>query len=194
VNFVVEKMGTSINEFLNTAIRTGTEVPIGMQPLVNKMAEMGTLTADLGQITWAESMTQGFNKVAEAINHLAQALGFQLPAAAQQAANGMNAEFDRVRIPGFSGRFLEPEMMEDVRNDVPQMARGGYVPARPGGTLINVGEGGQGEYVVPSSKMGRGGVTVNVTVQGSLIQERDLAATVMEAVADEAYRLGLVPR
>jgi hypothetical protein len=42
--------------------------------------------------------------------------------------------------------------------------------------------------------MGRGGVTVNVTVQGSLIQERDLAATVMEAVADEAYRLGLVPR
>lgn len=43
---------------------------------------------------------------------------------------------------------------------VPQMAAGGYVPARPGGTLINVGEGGRGEYVVPENQMG----AVNVTI------------------------------
>lgn len=41
-------------------------------------------------------------------------------------------------------------------------ASGGYIPARPGGTLINVGEGGKGEYVVPEDKMRtHGGSTVN---------------------------------
>jgi hypothetical protein len=33
--------------------------------------------------------------------------------------------------------------------DVPQLAKGGIVPARPGGTLVNVGEGGEAEAVVP---------------------------------------------
>lgn len=39
------------------------------------------------------------------------------------------------------------------------MAAGGYVPARPGGTPVVLGEGGEGEYVTPASKMGttRGG-------------------------------------
>ena len=37
------------------------------------------------------------------------------------------------------------------------MAAGGYVPARPGGTTVTLGEGGEGETVTPDSKMGRGG-------------------------------------
>ena len=37
---------------------------------------------------------------------------------------------------------------------VPAMATGGYVPASPGGTLVRLGEGGRGEWVVPE---GRGG-------------------------------------
>lgn len=41
-------------------------------------------------------------------------------------------------------------------------ATGGYIPARPGGTLITVGEGGKGEYVVPEDKMRtHGGTTTN---------------------------------
>ncbi|WP_327008543.1 phage tail tape measure protein [Dactylosporangium sp. NBC_01737] len=36
---------------------------------------------------------------------------------------------------------------------LPQLARGGYVPATPGGRLVNVGEGGQGEIVAPESKL-----------------------------------------
>jgi hypothetical protein len=40
--------------------------------------------------------------------------------------------------------------------EVPEMASGGYVPARPGGTLVRLGEGGEGELVVPESKQGGG--------------------------------------
>jgi hypothetical protein len=35
---------------------------------------------------------------------------------------------------------------------VPQLAEGGIVPARPGGTLVNIGEGGSPEAVIPLGK------------------------------------------
>lgn len=38
-------------------------------------------------------------------------------------------------------------------------ADGGYVPAKEGGTLAIIGEGGEGEYVVPESKVGSMGGT-----------------------------------
>lgn len=46
--------------------------------------------------------------------------------------------------------------------DVPSMATGGYVSPRAGGTLVRLGEGGEGEFVTPASRMG-GGITVNIT-------------------------------
>lgn len=159
VDLVIEKMSGSVNEFVQTALRTGTEVPIAMQPMLQKMVDMGILIdangvalTDLSSITWAESMTQGFTKVADAINHLAMALGYELPKAARTATDGMNAEFSRLRVPGVSvdSKGYAPSEMPEL--DVPQMARGGYVPARAGGTLVNVGEGGRGEYIVPEGK------------------------------------------
>jgi phage-related minor tail protein len=50
-----------------------------------------------------------------------------------------------------------PEMLG--RGKIPMAASGGYVPATPGGTLVVVGEGGEGEYITPESKLGRGGMT-----------------------------------
>lgn len=45
------------------------------------------------------------------------------------------------------------------------LAEGGYVPSTPGGVPAIIGEGGEGEYVIPESKMGRigGGITINFT-------------------------------
>lgn len=37
--------------------------------------------------------------------------------------------------------------------NIPQLANGGIIPARSGGTLVNVGEGGQDEAVVPLDRM-----------------------------------------
>lgn len=41
------------------------------------------------------------------------------------------------------------------------MANGGYVPATEGGQLRILGEGGQGEYVIPEDRMGSFGETTN---------------------------------
>lgn len=42
-----------------------------------------------------------------------------------------------------------------------KLAEGGYVPATPGGVPAIIGEGGEGEYVIPESKLANmGGVTV----------------------------------
>lgn len=203
VNFVVEKMGTSINEFLNTAIRTGTEVPIAMQPLVNRMSEMGTLTADLGQITWAESMTMGFNKVADAINHLAQALGFQLPAMAQQGAAGMNAAFDSVRVPKtgpyepveepefdtfHNGGMLWRKMHRGglASDEVPIIGQTGEFMMSRRGVRAN-GTGVLNAMNAGQSVGGGGNVTIVIERDG----ERE-AQYIMPFIANEAYRLGLV--
>jgi phage-related protein len=48
------------------------------------------------------------------------------------------------------------------RSGATPMATGGYVPPRPGGTIARLAEAGEGEFVVPASKMG--GVTVNLTI------------------------------
>jgi hypothetical protein len=54
-------------------------------------------------------------------------------------------------VPGFGGSsFSLPQ--------IPQLAQGGIVRARSGGTLVNVGEGGQDEAVVPLPKGGAGGL------------------------------------
>ena len=46
----------------------------------------------------------------------------------------------------------------------PRAQFGGMFPARPGGTLVRLAEAGRAEWVVPESRMGRGGGGVNVTM------------------------------
>lgn len=209
VNFVIEKMGASVNEFINTALRTGTEVPMAMQPMLTKMSEMGLLVDDTGQqielssISWSMTMTQGFQQVADAVNHLAQALGFQLPAAAQVAAGGMKAAFAGldIKVPvrfDVSGDVPEGVRVgnvevTDINVEVPHAASGALVRARSGGTLVNVGEGGRDEAITPlpsSGMMGGGGVTVILQRSDGYEEARWL----LPYLAEESYRIGLGPR
>lgn len=50
----------------------------------------------------------------------------------------------------------------------PGRASGGYVPARPGGSVYTLGEGGEGETIIPDSKMGKLGGDVHVHI-GQLV-------------------------
>jgi hypothetical protein len=79
VKTVIDHMGTSINDFLHNAQKTGSEVPSEMKPILEKMVEMGTLTdengnkiTDLGTsgITFSETMTQGFGKIVDKLSEL----------------------------------------------------------------------------------------------------------------------------
>lgn len=59
-------------------------------------------------------------------------------------------------------------------------ATGGYVPATSGGQLVTVAEGGEGEYIIPESKMG--GVTVNFN--GPVYGTDDFKAKVKSIVSE----------
>lgn len=76
--------------------------------------------------------------------------------------------------------------------NLPKFARGGIVRASPGGSIINVGEGGRDEAIVPlprgmrSMVGGGGGATINVA--GSILSERDLVRIVENAMASGRLR------
>ena len=74
---------------------------------------------------------------------------------------------------------------------IPLLAEGGIV-TKP--TLAMIGEAGS-EAVIPLSKMGNmgGGINVVVNVQGSVVQEQDLAISVRDQIAILMRRRGLNP-
>jgi phage-related protein len=74
---------------------------------------------------------------------------------------------------------------------IPKLANGGIVSSA---TIAMIGEAGP-EAVVPLSKMGSmgGGLNVTIHVAGSVIQEKDLAITVRDNIAQLMRRRGLDP-
>lgn len=77
----------------------------------------------------------------------------------------------------------------------PEMyASGGYVPATPGGRIIGVAEAGEGEWIVPDSKVrgfaqavGGGGTVNNLYFNGTVIGMADVKRQ-LKAMLDEAVR------
>jgi hypothetical protein len=81
-NTVAEKMAPHFNELINVALETGSQVPRELEPIVRKMMEMGMLTdrsgnklEDLAAIPFAETMTEGFDRVVAALDKIAAARG-----------------------------------------------------------------------------------------------------------------------
>lgn len=73
------------------------------------------------------------------------------------------------------------------------MANGGHVDATPGGTSIIVGEGGEGEWIIPDSKMGSiGGNTYNIQMYSYSDEElsRKVEAIVSNQISDARLRSG----
>lgn len=79
LNLVNEKMAGSINEYLQTALKVGAEIPNAFRPILQKMLEQGTLTDEAGNaitdleaagIHFSETMTEGFDRVVEKLDEL----------------------------------------------------------------------------------------------------------------------------
>lgn len=103
VDTVLGKMGGDINDFIHSALKTGTEVPSAMQPMLQKMVEMGTLTdengnqiTDLGKsgLTFSETMTQGFDRIVYALSRISMGLKVDLPDAANTASKSLTSMND----------------------------------------------------------------------------------------------------
>ena len=65
--------------------------------------------------------------------------------------------------------------------ELPRLAEGGIVKARPGGIIANIGEGGQDEAVIPLNKMGKMGNTYNITINANVADAR-LGEVVVNAI------------
>lgn len=110
------------------------------------------------------------------------------------AWNGIKIEFSTPDVPGtdWGGQDIKIDFPD--MPTIPKLATGGLVKTTPGGIFANIGEGKYDEAVVPLSpsilsQLG-GGNNVTVHVHGTVIQERDLAETVYQALLDLRRRNG----
>jgi len=105
VSAVLEKMTADANAFIQSALRTGTEIPSAMKPMLQQMVDMGALIDASGMkleslegLTFATSLTEGFANVVDAINGLKDAIT-GLPAVAGRAAGGVSDALGNIRVP-----------------------------------------------------------------------------------------------
>jgi hypothetical protein len=79
LNKVNAKMSDHIEDYLELAKKTGAEVPAAMRPILQKMIESGVLTDEAGKkierledlgVNFAETMTEGFDRVVEKLDEL----------------------------------------------------------------------------------------------------------------------------
>jgi hypothetical protein len=142
-----------------------------MRPIIEDMIEQGKLLDDNGEayesvedagITFAESVAEATSRLIDKIEELVNAL-LGIPNVERTIT--INEE----HAGGGGGSDEEPGGHR--REDIPGHAFGGYFPPRPGGKVIRVAEGSEGEYVIPESQMGAmGAITyapvVNVNAAG----------------------------
>jgi len=87
-------------------------------------------------------------------------------------------------VPGIGGKSFGVDI-----DRIPKLAEGGIVN-KP--TLAMIGEAGP-EAVIPLSKSGMNGMNIVINVQGSVVQEKDLAVTIRDNIAQLMRRRGLDP-
>lgn len=111
------------------------------------------------------------------------------------AWNGIRIEFSTPDVPGtdWGGQDIKIDFPDMPK--IPKLASGGIVMPSAGGTFANLAEAGVAEAVIPLTpsilgQLGGSGLTVNVTVQGSVIHERDLGETIYRALLDLQRRNG----
>jgi uncharacterized protein YjbJ (UPF0337 family) len=82
-NLVLERMGGSINEYVNSALQAGASIPAAMKPVIDDLIAQGRLldengvaytSAEEAGITFAESLTEGISRTIEAIERLVNAI------------------------------------------------------------------------------------------------------------------------
>lgn len=134
-NFLADD-GAKIIEFLAKVFEflmnnVGKLIVVAIEFFIASLAIQAAISASL-----MAYFSQGFLSKIPIIGGLA-------PSAAGIAA------FGAVEL-GANSVFIGTGLAGDLWN----MAEGGYVPATPGGQIVRIAEAGEGEYVIPESKVG----------------------------------------
>lgn len=180
VSTVIEKMGPDLNSLVDNARKTGQALPEALRPVIDALIEQGALIDENGQayesaadagVTFAKSLEEGLQGAIDAIDRLVAAL------------TGIP-----VNIPAVPGAPAPSGAQAPHEGTYPGFADGGYVAARPGGQVIRVAEGGQGEFIVPEDRMGQMAGSLSLTIAGITVQgassPAETAKLVVQAIRD----------
>lgn len=185
---VDQKMASSTWDYIQMAKRTGQEVPQAMEPVLQSMLDQGVFTdetgaklTDLSQlgVTFSKTTTQGFQSIVDKLDELIKKIG-DVPAAL--------GNIKPIPAPWANWPPI-PDLPGDGGDQTPiPMAKGwqGRV-TRP--TLFLAGEAGAEDVAFSgggkSFRGAGGGIVVNVTVEGNVSTERDLADAISGHLQDQ---------
>lgn len=137
---ILSRQAMQYSDLVDSAIRTGTEIPASMRPVLEDLVAMGKLVdengvafTDLSSIPFAETMTQGFTKVVDKLDELIEKI-----------TNGVGGALEdigrKVYTPRITPYVENPEGGPPIEYGGPQAAGGDYVVTRP--TMFLAGEAG----------------------------------------------------
>lgn len=117
-NEVAEHMADSVNDLLHQYTKLGLEVPLELKPILQKLIDMGLLVdengdkiTDLKDIKFSETMSQGFDRVANAIKEMTDLLKGFLGVVKDSADQVRNfPTFPDVQVPGIPPPGGGPEL------------------------------------------------------------------------------------
>jgi hypothetical protein len=192
---IVETLGRALLTFVGAVIRDVAPILGGVLGVAFKA--VGYIIADV--INFVGDLINIFMVLEKVGKSVASAIGTAFSAVAdviKGALNGVvfliNKVIDglnsiHISIPSWVPKYGGESFGINLPH-IPMLAEGGIV-TKP--TLAMIGEAGA-EAVIPLSK-GMGGMNVVINVQGSVIQEKDLAVTVRDGIAQLMRRRGLNP-
>jgi hypothetical protein len=150
MNVVMEGMKKNVQDFVNSAKKTGTEVPASMKPLLQTAIDAGTLFDENGKkiekmdelgLTFAETLTAGFDRVVNKLDEVFRHIGLIGDATQTAASKVPDNPYANWGVPG--GAL--PDVPTGGDSGVPAFATEAYV-RRP--TLAVVGDRPEGELVL----------------------------------------------
>jgi len=193
VNTVLGRMGDSLNHFIQDAVATGTEVPLAMQPMLKKMAELGilvdkngTVITDLEEagVRFSITMSEGFRDLIAEVRKLTEAIARGLGVALDTVADKAR----HIQLPEFTGGFDRPVISDDVpsfptfQGGISQVTRPAAFIGSPGLSEQTVTGRGQAE----ATGAGAGAGTVVFELNG-----RTLAEVLLPDIAGAVQRFRL---
>jgi hypothetical protein len=143
-NTALAAMGPQIGMLLDHYRELGIAVPDWLTDIADKAVEAGA----------SLEPPEGLPDILKDIRDILRDIGEALGVAAEEAGN-----FGREL-----GNLPKPELPGRGGGELPGFQHGGYIAARPPyGVPIRVAER-EGEFVIPESRMGGGGTSINVTM------------------------------
>jgi len=178
IDTVLGRMGESINAFVADSLRTGTEVPAAMAPMLQRMVEMGTLTDENGNIItdleaagvhFSMTMSEGFNALIGSVQRLTDAIARGLGVAIENIPNPEVEGHVSWNVDPLPGR---PDM-GGMTADIVPMAEGGRGRVT-GPTLFLAGEAGPEDFAFSGGGhrfgTGDGGPSIDVSALQTELQ------------------------